>query len=548
MFTLLTHASVLTMDERRPRAGSLLMAAGRIVALFDEQEPDLTLPRGVAKFDLGGACLMPSFTDSHIHFLDWGFSLDRLDASGAASPIELAERVGTQLARRAAGGADPSAPLFGNGWLESDWHATGGPPRSTAPLDAVAPQTPVVLYSRCTHQAWLNAAALRRCGIRDDTPDPPRGRIVRDAAGHATGVLQEEAIRELVEPALPLRRALEAAHDAGITGVHCLEPVETFATYCAAARDGELPMRIRFYLPGALLLGGSSAGGADDFGLATSDAGGRVSLAGFKFFADGALGGRTAWMDAPYLGDGENRGMATLTPAELSEIVRRAVPLRAELAIHAIGDAAVAMVLDAYEEARRLETERWPGRPLLRHRIEHLQTIRPEDIARAARLGIWAPMQPIHLMDDWAAADRLLGERAERCYRCASALAAGVQVAFGSDAPIAPPAVPLSLHAAVTRTDLRDRPEGGWLAGEAVTIEQALRAHTHAGARLAGDGATRGWLGEGSVADLVVLDCDPTEIDPEDLRHLRVLATLIEGEVVAGNDWIASRRDDARAG
>lgn len=547
MFTLYANGAILTMDPARPRAGSLLAFADRVVALFDEPSPDLTLPGGLRRVDLRGRCLLPAFTDSHIHLLNWGLSLDELDLSRARSLDDLLALVATAHAALPEGRA-----IRGAGWSADDW--PGGPPASPRrEFERVAPGRAVSLGSRCHHVAWASGRALELAGLLDPNAPPVEGgEVVRDARGEPTGVLKENALWRLYA-ALPepteeeneraLDLALSRVHRCGVAAIHSVETLAAYELYQRRAREGRLPLRVLFYLPGAemdralaLKIGEGERGAAPL---------GRLKIGGAKFFSDGALGGRTAWMSAPYMGEPTNFGIATMTRDEANDIVARATEAGLGLAIHAIGDAAISMLLDAFELGRALEAKRSRHRPPTTYRVEHLQTIAPEDIARCARLGVWGMMQPVHLLGDWKLAERNLGpERAGRAHVLRSLLDGGVRLAFGSDAPIEVPDVPLSLHAAVNRRDLDEKPAGGWRPEQRIRVEEALRAHTLAGAEVAGDAARRGWLGPGVAADFAILDRDPTAIPSDELRHLNVEGTTLDGEFVFASEALADELPD----
>lgn len=544
MFKLFLRARVRTMDPRRPRGQSLLTFADRVVAVFDEPDPDLTLPGAVERFDLGGRCLMPAFSDTHAHPLYWGLALGQLRLEEARSAPDVAQMV-AEAARK----TPPGRPILGAGWSANDWPADAPAP-SAKMLDDAAPDHPVLLDSRCRHIAWANRAALALASVTRDTPDPAGGEIVRDATGEPSGLLRETAV-DLLKDALPkpnlmerreaLARAAAEASRNGVVSIHALsirpeEALDEFGLLLDESREGRWPLRLLYYLPGERL---------DDIAalrLGATDPAGRVAIGGVKFFADGSLGGRTAWMRDPYIGEPENRGIPRLEPQELEEAVHRATDAGLGLAVHAIGDAAISMVLDAYEKGRAREAETRPGRRPVTYRIEHLQTVQREDIARCARLGVWAPMQPAHLLGDWKAADRFLGpDRAAMTFALRSILDVGVRVTFGSDAPIETASIPLALRAAVDRRG-PGGPAQSWHPEQRIALEEALRAYTTSPAELAGDAHQRGMLRPGMAADLVILDRDPATLAPEELSDLRVEATFREGECLFGEEFLASRR------
>jgi len=300
-----------------------------------------------------------------------------------------------------------------------------------------------------------------------------------------------------------------------------------------ARAHGELGLRIAYYLPRSAMDSAIQAGIRSGLGDA------RLSFQGIKMFVDGSLGGRTAWMLAPLVGEPDNTGIPVTCGEELREAVRKANTNGLSCAIHAIGDRAIRDVVDAYEAAAAALADRPGDRARLRNRIEHCQTVDAADFARIGRLGISACMQPVHLFGDWRAADRFLGpERSMHTYALRSLARAGARLAFGSDAPVETVHIGSGLCAAVWRRDAEGLPKAGWNMEEAVTMDEALRAYCLAGPEITLDENDRGALSPGKRADLAVLGADPYSATPEQLIALRVTATMIDGEWVHGEDEI----------
>jgi predicted amidohydrolase YtcJ len=317
--------------------------------------------------------------------------------------------------------------------------------------------------------------------------------------------------------------ALEHLARLGLTAVHDMGDAVSFEAYQRLRENGAPPsLRIVFYLPlegleHALALRLRSGLG-DNF----------LRIGGVKVFADGALGPRTAAMLEPYIGEPENRGILTLEPEKLREVVRRAAEGGLALAVHAIGDRANRLVLDALEA---LPPE---NRARLRHRIEHVQLLHPDDVGRLAALGVVASMQPIHAVQDALMADRYWGPaRCATAYAWRRLLDAGTVLAFGSDCPVESPNPFLGIHAAVTRS----RPDGyggpeGWIPTQRITVEEAVRAYTWGAAYAAGLEDRLGTLTPGKLADLVVLDRDIFSADPSLIPQTQVLGTMVGGRWV----------------
>ncbi len=316
-----------------------------------------------------------------------------------------------------------------------------------------------------------------------------------------------------------LLRAQAALHRLGVTAVHSVEGPDAFRVLEAMAAAGELRLRVLHHFPQRFLDNLIAAGVVSGFG------GAWLRIGGIKYFTDGALGSRTAWMLEPY-SDGDGYGVRRLDAAELQHDVARAARAGLAATVHAIGDAAVRMTLDVLEGvgSRGLA---------LPHRIEHLQCVHPDDLPRAARAGIVASMQPSHLLTDIPLAERRWGPARSRWTMAVrSLLDAGTVLAFGSDAPVEAPDPREGFYAAVARRDRSGYPESGWYPEERLAGEEVLRAYTVGPARAAGEGARAGRLAPGARADFVAWSEDPAAAPADRLLSLQVVATVVDGAIV----------------
>lgn len=515
---ILRHPRIYTGDAHHPWARALAVVDGRIVALDDEAEGWAAAPGAVVE-DVDGALVIPGLTDAHIHAMWYALSLRELnlrDLSRAALLEAVAAR-----ARE----LPPGAWITGRGWDQTLWDNDRFP--TAAELDRVAPEHPVALIAKNAHAWVVNSAALRAANITADTPDPPHGKFGRLPDGSPDGMLFEDATRlawAVIPPATldEIVDALDGAQEhllaLGITGIHDVDGVPAFAAFQELRRQGRLRVRVVKYVRleslDAALEAGLRTGLGDEW----------LRFGGLKLFADGALGSRTGAMFAPYEGEPENVGLLTLEPDYLIEVAQRAAAGGLALAVHAIGDRANALVVDALEAARAVN----PG---LRHRIEHVQLMRPEDRARMGRAGFVASMQPIHAIHDMAMADRYLGPaRALYAYAWRSVAEAGSVLAFGSDAPIEIFDPFIGLYAAVTRRREDGFPgPAGWHPEQRLTLAEALRAYTWGAAYAAGLEARMGLLMPGYVADVAVLDHDIFALPPEALLETRVSRVMVGG-------------------
>ncbi|MFN2225344.1 MAG: amidohydrolase [Anaerolineae bacterium] len=517
-----------------PPAEALAIAGDRILAVGEGAAMrDLLRPGGRA-VDLGGRAVIPGLIDAHVHFGWYSLAVhqNRVDLDNVPSKEEALARVAAAAARTPAG-----RWIQGAGWNKNIW--PGGQFPTAADLDGAAPAHPVALEDKSHHATWVNSRALETAGITADTPDPEGGEIVRDAAGRPTGMLLETAA-ELVSHAIPepgvaemvaaLRRGIARAQALGLTGVHDPGHPTVLAAMQALHAAGELGLRALVMIPGddlgaALRLGLRSGLGDED-----------LRLGGVKIFADGALGPQTAHMLAPYegvAGDGPGgRGIPTHSAAELAEMVRRANAAGLAVAVHAIGDAANRAALDAIEGAQAAGS-----RPEYRlgvpNRIEHVQLLHGDDVARLAALGVVASMQPIHATSDMEMAERYWGARCALAYAWRSVLQAGGALAFGSDCPVETLDPLAGIHAAVTRRRADGSPGSeGWIPGQRLSVVEAVRAYTLGAAQASGEERLKGSLVPGKLADLVVLSHDIFEIEPMEIVEARVAMTVLGGRIV----------------
>ena len=526
---LLFNARIHTMDANRPSAAALLIDHERILGCGSKEEMVSLGGRLEETADLRGRTILPGLTDAHLHLQNYSLGLQKIDCE-VPTLKECLRRV-RERARTAA----PGAWVQGHGWNHNFWDLSdpeGFP--TAAQLDEAAPNNPVYLTAKSLHASWANSAAMRLAGINADTPDPKDGRLLRDAAGKPTGILLESAM-SLMNEALPeptlqeLVKAMEEAQSTlwsmGLTGVHDFDRRASFMALQELRAQGRLKLRVNKNIPV------ESLDFASALGLRTGFGDDMLWIGSVKAFMDGALGPHTAAMFQPYAGEAENRGILNMDAEELFEFGRKAADGGLAMTVHAIGDRANHEVLNAYEHLRAYEREK--GLPALRHRIEHVQVLHPDDVTRLAALDVIASMQPIHAISDMFVADRFWGKRSALGYAWRSQLQNGARLAFGSDAPVESPNPFLGLHAAVTRRQPDGSPgPDGWYPEQKLTLAEALEAYT-LGAAFAGNAERRlGKLAPGFFADLILLDKDPFAVDPDELLDMRPAATMLGGEWV----------------
>jgi predicted amidohydrolase YtcJ len=526
----LYNARIHTLDSTRPFASALAIQQDRIVAVGDETAIRAEYSPGEQGLDLQGRVILPGLTDSHIHLEMYALSLRRVDCETRIRR-ECLERV-AERARI----TPPGEWILGHGWNQNNWPEGFG---SAADLDAVVSDHPVYLSAKSYHAGWANSLALKRAGVTAATPDPFNGRLSRTANGTPDGILFESAM-DLVANAIPepaaaqieeaIRQAQEVLWRMGITSLHDFDGRNCFSALQNLHLRGELHLRVLKGIPLPDLQYAVSLGLRSGFG---DD---MLRIGGVKAFMDGALGPQTAAMIQPFEGSLENnRGMLFMDAEQLFEHGRLAAQNGLPLAVHAIGDRADHEVLEAFGLLRRYEQENGitslGGR--LRHRIEHLQLLHPDDARKLAALGVTASMQPIHATSDMLIADRYWGERSAYSYAWKLQLERGANLAFGSDAPVESPNPFWGLHAAVTRRRIDGSPGSqGWIPAQRIGLYEALLAYTHGAAYAAGMEDRLGKLASGCLADLIVLDQDPFEVAPDELHQLKPAAAMVAGEWV----------------
>ena len=535
---VLHNARIYTVQADEPMAEAMAVEDGRIVAVGSETDV-LAAYTDWPRMDADGRTVVPGLIDAHAHLMGLGQSLLRADLVGTASKAEVVERLVAFAATLPEG-----AWLTGRGWDQNDWPAAadGSHPFPTRhDLDAAFPDRPVWISRVDGHAGWANTAALRAAGLDPDATapaDPVGGAILRDEAGHPSGVFVDNA-EALIQNAIPaiseaeleeaLERALEATARVGLTGVHeAGVKLDTLAVYRRFIDEG------RFGIRNYAMIGGDGATLAHfcESGLLLGYGDDRLTVRSLKLYADGALGSRGAALLADYSDDPGNHGLLFMPTEALQAIVMRAMACGLQVNTHAIGDGANRSVLDAYEGAIA-ETGGGPGR----HRIEHAQIMALDDIPRFAELGLIASMQPTHATSDmpWAE-DRVGADRIQGAYAWQRFRDAGVPLALGSDFPVERVSPLLGFYAAVTRQDPNGEPPDGWMPDQRLTREEALRGFTLDAAYAAFMEEEVGSLEPGKWADFVLLSNDIMTVPAEQILATKVIATVLGGEVIYAAD------------
>lgn len=520
----LYHGHIYTQDQQRPTAQALLIEGERIARVGSDAEILACAPAGCEWIDLRQRAVVPGFIDSHFHLFDWALDYGSLELSGCTSLAQLQEQL-------QAAGADSEEWLLGYGFDQSEWPEGRLPNRHD--LDQVVAHRPVCLWRCDLHTAVANSRALALAGIDANRADPEAGMIEREISGDPSGVLREAApnlIRSVIpEPATEkiqanLRACIRKLHALGITGVHdarlmgAVNGTQALRQFRRLHEQGQLNLRVQVALPGeyadeAIKLGLRSGWGDD-----------RLRIGALKFFADGGMGSRTAWMVEPYR-DAES-GTPLTSISAIREAVVKADAAGLSVMVHAIGDRANRELIAMFDELA-------PFAAPLPHRIEHAQLVQPADVCRLGDIpGLAISCQPNNLSLDVSMLETCVAERSRFAYPLRSMLDAGVWLMFSSDAPVCDPAPLAGIYSAVTRKRMDGTPVAGWYPQQRLTVAEAVRAYTATPAAVSGVGSRVGCLKPGYYADLAVLDQDIYRIAPDSIVATRIDMTLFNGQIV----------------
>ena len=538
---VIVNARVYTVNADQPWAEGVAIRGEKIFAVGGVN--DINAHRGPATkvIDVGGRLVLPGFTDCHNHFLDGSLSLRRVHLDEAKDLPEIQRRV------KAFADAHPDQPwVLGRGWQYTAVGPTNLPNRKS--LDEVVPDRPVYLESFDGHTWWANTKALQLAGITNKTPNPAGGEFVRDAGtGEATGAIKEDAADAVMSNSIPrpsrqeildaYRAGFKEANRVGLVRVHttggvgvALSDLQNVDVLEELRRAGDLT--VRMYLAYRVMPPTITPAQFQQIEEARRTYHDEwISAGAVKFFFDGVVESHTAAMFTPYADDPKLKGDLLWDQDTYKRMVADLDKRGIQIFTHAIGDRAVELTLDAYENAAKRN-----GTKDRRHRIEHIETITAQDIPRFGKLGVIASFQPLHSYPDddvllvWA---RNAGpERTQRAWAWRSVENSGGVLGFGSDWPIVTINPWPGVQNALTRQTVEGNPAGGFVPQERISLEDAIRGYT-LGAAIAGRREkTEGSLEPGKVADLIVVDRDLFRIEPTEIGKTEVLLTIVGGKVV----------------
>jgi predicted amidohydrolase YtcJ len=527
--TYYLHGRIYTNDPKHPWAVAMAVRDGKILCIGTIAHIMLDCGGADAPGDtvqLNNAFLMPGFNDAHTHLGSAAQNKLALSLNGVDSVAELQKRLKDEVAKHKSG-----EWIVGSGWDQTLWPDKKFPNRLQ--LDEVAPDNPVFLGHVSGHVAVVNSQALRHAEITPDTQNPVGGEIERFADGEATGMLKEDAAMELVTQRIPdptdaqrrhgIDMVLEELARNGVTSAQDNSDWSDFAVYKDLKEEGKLTLRITEWLhfldSTDDLQNHRAQGGTTDPWLKTG---------ALKIVTDGALGSRTAAMNAPYSDDPSTSGIMTIETEKLKAMAIERDRLGFQLAFHAIGDKANHIALDVFESVARVN----PSRDR-RDRIEHAQVVAPEDIARFGKLNVVASMQPSHETNDMRWAEQRVGpERIKGAYAWNSIQKSGGKLAFGTDYPVEPINPLRGIYACVTRELPEGGPAGGWQPQEKLSLDDCIQSYTTGSAYAEFEEGKKGQLIVGQYADFVVLSNDLTKIPPAQILKTKVVRTVVGGHTV----------------
>jgi predicted amidohydrolase YtcJ len=545
---VLFHGRIYTVDAQHPWAQALAIKNGRIVAVGADAAVLSLKTRATRSIDLQGRLLTPGLIDSHVHFIDGAWYLHNVALRDATTMAEVTERVAAYARAHPRGD-----------WIQGEGWSYGYPDLPNGEfhrelLDRVSPDRPVLLDSSMAHAAWVNGAALRRAGITRDTPNPAGGEIVRGPDGEATGWLKEESAIHLVLDKVPkptpreaqaaLEAAIREANRLGLTRVDSAgDDFDLLAVFAKLEREGKLTLRISvadWINPPALsalhlaALEAARSRYRDPY----------LSCCVAKFIMDGVIESHTAYLPAGYADKPAETGMRFFTPENYKAAVRALNAEDFQIYTHAIGDGAIKLALDAYEEAQTAA----PAHANPRNRIEHAEAPDPEDIPRFGKLGVIASMQPlmIYPRDEWKGMEGLWQQYAGEkflptAFAIRSLLESHAIVAFGTDWPVVQLNPLLGIRNAVLRQSLDGQPAGGYVPEQRISVAQALRAYTLDAAYASRADQDEGSIEVGKLADVVLFSNNFLESAADVLPGTRVLLTVVGGKIVyQGRDQAAA--------
>ena len=548
---ILQNGRIYTLDSNNSIVEAVAIRNGKIVATGKNEEI-LTKYNSTNIIDLEGKYVYPGFIDAHGHLLTYGSSLTSIDCNNVTSAEEIARMVAER-----AKNTNPGEWIIGHGWDQNLWLKKEFPTHYI--LDEAAPDNPVLLIRTDGHAVWVNVNTMIEAGITPNTKEPEGGKIIKAIDGEPTGIFIDNAIelinrvREDLTPEQKEEAILGGVNklvEFGITEIHDMGVNEDLINiYKKLVKENKMPIRICVYISDVEKTWNEYKGKQKDL-LGN----GFLTVCGLKLFMDGALGSRGAALIEPYSDDKTDRGLTILSESEVQSITEDALKHNMQVAVHAIGDRGNSIVLTAFEKALKNSPKKDS-----RLRIEHAQILHPDDITKFSEYEIIPSVQPVHATSDmyWVEA-RLGSTRTKNSYLWKTFIDKGSKIASGSDFPVESPNIIENYYAAVTRKDKNGAPNSwsghkhlfsydktdidtsnysnGWYAKEKMSRLEALKSFTEWAAYSVFQEKIKGTIEVGKYADFVILSGDILELKEENILSVKVLKTIVNGEIVFEND------------
>ncbi|MFC7393172.1 amidohydrolase [Scopulibacillus cellulosilyticus] len=536
---VLSSNAVFTGLEDKPINAVIAIKGNKIIAIGSQKEVASFIGSETKRYDFKDELIMPGFNDFHIHLEQGSLSEYCADLSGAASEQEAVDILKKHVMENDNNEIGKDKWILGFGWYHVFWDEPKLPHRSS--IDKEFPDNPVCLLNSDVHGAWLNSKGLEILGINRDTPDPHGGKIIKDENGEPTGVLDEKAIN-LAESILKvpleqhprfLKKFLEKAAEYGVTSVTDVSPLreESDLDYIKTCGDfekrGELTARIHFSY---------EINGELDYPkqLREKYKSEMLKFTGLKGFLDGVPATYTAYLLDPYHDNPSTSGEPLLDPKEVKNWVKEADKEGFRVRFHACGDGAIRLALDCYDLAQQTN-----GKRDSRHSIEHVETVKPDDLDRFSELGVIASMQPEHvaLFEKFSenTYPSRLGPNRAPYFPIKTLMNHGATLAFGSDFPIVSLNPMYGVYRGITRVHNDGEPKGGWFPEEKISLAETLRAYTLGGAYGNFEEDQLGTLEAGKLADIIVLNRNLFDVEASEILNSKVKLTIVDGKVVYSN-------------
>ena len=518
-----------TQDKKQPLAEAMLISNNKIIKVGSSKTIKAYATDDMKMVDLNKRVVLPGFTDSHFHFYEWAVNYNSIDLLKCLSFKEMEQALINRAKEIKKG-----EWILGIGFNESEWPENKMPDKND--LDRIVPQNPACIWRCDLHLGVANSLALKAAGISSETPDPPEGKIERDALGDPTGVLRELSLN-LIKEVIPvpskrtiLSNMIKGMNDLnalGITSIHDiplmggLNGSDSLQAWQELNEQQKLNIRCHVSLPGEV------TDQAVDIGLRTGYGDDKLKIGHLKFFADGGMGARTAWVLEKY--EDAEYGMPLTPIKDIENALIKADPNGLSLMIHSIGDRTNREIISMFERVQNAN----PERPKIPHRIEHVQMIRHEDLKRMGDLkSVVASCQPNNLSLDITMIEMGVGEKSKYTYMLKSILKNGLSLLLSSDAPVCDPNPFTGIYSAVTRKRMNKTPENGWYSEQALTVDEAVKGYTISPAIASGVDNVLGSITPGKFADLIVLNKDIYSMDPDQIADTQIDITVFDGQIV----------------